>query len=86
MLSALSGREVKQSVAVTGEITLTGRVLKIGGLKEKAMAAYKAGVKTIIIPQENNADVAEFDVALKDNMEFVPVSSFAQVVFLALKK
>lgn len=84
LVSALSGRAVKQSVAMTGELTLTGRVLKIGGLKEKAMAAYKAGVSTVIIPEENLNDVEEFDNAVKDALTFVPVRRFSEVVSVAL--
>lgn len=85
LVSALSGKAVKQSVAMTGELTLTGRVLKIGGLKEKAMAAYKAGVKTVIIPEENLSDVEEFDAEIKNALTFVPVSKFSQVAALALE-
>ncbi len=84
LTSALSGRAVKQSVAMTGELTLTGRVLKIGGLKEKAMAAYKAGAGTVIIPEENLSDVEEFDGAIKEALSFVPVRRFSQVVSVAL--
>lgn len=85
VLSALTGRAVKQSVAMTGELTLTGRVLKIGGLKEKAMAAYKAGVSTVIIPEENLADVEEFDEEIKNAISFLPVNSFLQVANAALE-
>ncbi len=85
VLSALTGRAVKQSVAMTGELTLTGRVLKIGGLKEKAMAAYKAGVSTVIIPEENLADVEEFDEEIKKALSFLPVNSFLQVAKAALE-
>lgn len=85
LVSALSGRAVKQSVAMTGELTLTGRVLKIGGLKEKAMAAFKAGVSTVIIPEENLCDIDNFDDEIKNSLEFVPVCKFSQVVSLALE-
>ena len=85
VLSALSGRAVKQTVAMTGELTLTGRVLKIGGLKEKTMAAYKAGVKTVIIPAENLSDVDEFDEEIKNSITFVPVENFLQVAENALE-
>lgn len=85
LVSTLSGRAVKQSFAMTGELTLTGRVLKIGGLKEKAMAAYKAGVSTVIIPEENVSDVEEFDSEIKAALEFVPVRTFAQVAGFALE-
>ncbi len=84
LVSALSGKTVKQSVAMTGEITLTGRVLKIGGLKEKSMAAYKAGVKTVLIPEDNMADVCEFDGEIKKAINFIPVKTFMQAVKTAL--
>ena len=85
LVSALSGRAVKQSVAMTGELTLTGRVLKIGGLKEKSMAAYKAGAKTVIIPADNLSDIEEFDSEIRNALEFVPVKRFSEVVSLALR-
>ncbi len=84
LVSALSGKTVKQSIAMTGELTLTGRVLKIGGLKEKSMAAYKAGVSTVIIPSENIGDIDEFDDEIKNGLKFVPVNNFSQVAELAL--
>lgn len=84
LLSALTGRAVKQSVAMTGELTLTGRVLRIGGLKEKAMAAYKAGVTTVIIPEENLADTEDFDSEIKEAIKFIPVSNFSDVAAIAL--
>ncbi len=85
LVSALSGRAVKQTVAMTGELTLTGRVLRIGGLKEKSMAAYKAGADTVIIPSENLADVEEFDDEIKKALTFVPVARFDEVAELALE-
>ncbi len=81
--SALSGTPVKKDVAMTGEITLRGKVLPIGGLKEKSMAAYKAGVKTVIIPKENYRDVAEFDTVIKENINFIPVETIEQVFEVA---
>lgn len=81
--SALSSKPVKRDVAMTGEITLRGKVLTIGGLKEKSMAAYKAGVKTVIIPKENYRDVVEFDDIIKNNINFVPVESIEQVFDVA---
>lgn len=85
LVSSLSGKAVKQSVAMTGELTLTGRVLKIGGLKEKSMAAFKAGASTVIIPNDNLADIEEFDDEIKNALCFVPVKTFAQVAALALE-
>ncbi len=84
LVSELSGRSVKQTVAMTGEITLTGRVLPIGGLREKCMAAYRAGVKTVIIPFENMSDVEEFDREIKEVLTFVPVKHISQVLEIAL--
>jgi ATP-dependent Lon protease len=71
LLSALTGRRVKSSVAMTGEITLRGKVLAIGGLKEKSLAAYRVGVKTIIIPLENQKDVKELPKEVTDNLEII---------------
>lgn len=82
IVSELSGKRVKQSVAMTGEITLTGRVLPIGGLKEKSMAAYKAGVRTVIVPKENLKDTVEFEI--KDDVEFIGVSRIDDVLAIAL--
>ncbi len=84
LVSELSGRSVKRDVAMTGEITLTGRVLPIGGLKEKSMAAYKCGAKQVIIPAENAADVAEFDVEVRNAIEFIPVKHISEVFNIAL--
>lgn len=71
--SALCGIPVRHDVAMTGEITLQGRVLPIGGLREKSMAAYKNGVKTVLIPTDNLPDLAEIDQVVKDNVKFIPI-------------
>ncbi|MCQ2463490.1 MAG: endopeptidase La [Clostridia bacterium] len=71
LLSALSGRSVKGTVAMTGEISLTGRVMAIGGLKEKTMAAYLAGIKQVIIPTSNASDLWEVEDIVKENVEFI---------------
>ncbi|MBR4049016.1 MAG: endopeptidase La [Clostridia bacterium] len=84
LVSALTGIPVKSSVAMTGEVTLRGRVLPIGGLKEKTMAAYLAGVKTVIIPQRNVSSLDEVEAIVKENVEFVPVSDVSQVLDIAL--
>lgn len=84
LLSALTGRKVRGNIAMTGEISLTGRVMPIGGLKEKSMAAYKNGIKTVLIPKENEADIAEISDEVKNNLEFVPVSRISQVFSAAL--
>ncbi len=85
LLSALTSKKVDRYVAMTGEITLTGRVLPIGGLKEKSMAAYKAGVKKIVIPHDNYSDLWEIDDVVKNNIEFIPVSELNEVFDIAIK-
>ncbi len=80
LASALSGREVKNNVAMTGEITLRGRVLPIGGLKEKVLAAHRAGIKTIILPEDNNKDLVEIPDIVKKQLNFVSVSHMDQVL------
>ena len=84
LVSALTGRAVKRDVAMTGEITLRGNVLAIGGLKEKSMAAYKAGVKTIVIPSQNEKDLPDLDKAVLDAITFIPVKNAWQVLDNAL--
>lgn len=84
IVSALTGRAVRKDVAMTGEITLRGRVLPIGGLKEKTMAAYRVGVKTVIIPKDNVSDLFEVDPTVKDSVDFKPVSNFKEVLEIAL--
>ena len=84
LLSVLTGKKVRQSVAMTGEISLTGRVLPIGGLKEKAMAAYKAGVKKVIIPEDNKPDLYDVDETVKNAIEFITVSKLEEVFKIAV--
>lgn len=84
LVSALTDTPVKRDVAMTGEVTLRGRVLPIGGLKEKSMAAYIRGVKTVIIPKANVPDLDEVDDAVKANVEFIPVSNVDEVLSIAL--
>lgn len=84
LLSALTQTPVSGKVAMTGEITLKGKVLAIGGLKEKSMAAYRAGIKTIIIPSDNFSDIAELDNAVTKAVDFVPVDKLDQVFETAL--
>ncbi len=86
LVSALSNVQVNQSVAMTGEISLRGRVLPIGGLREKTMAAYTMGIKTVIIPQKNLPDLNEIDPTVKGSIDFVPVSELVQVFDTALIK
>ena len=82
--SALSSKPVRHDIAMTGEITLRGKVLAIGGLKEKSMAAYKHGIKLVIIPKQNEPDISEFDPVVREKVTFVPVESFREVLSLAV--
>ena len=84
LYSALTGKAVDRTVAMTGEVTLTGRVLPIGGLREKSMAAYMAGIKKVIIPKDNYADLWEIDSVVKENVEFIPVSTVDEVLSVAI--
>ncbi|MEG2015947.1 MAG: endopeptidase La [Oscillospiraceae bacterium] len=86
LVSALTRVPVKGDVAMTGEITLRGKVLPIGGLKEKSMAAYRAGIKTIIIPSDNSSDIAEIDNAVKSSVHFIPAKTLDDVLEIALIK
>ena len=80
LVSALKNLAVRRDVAMTGEISIRGRVLAIGGLKEKAMAAYRAGVKTVFIPKENESDLAEIDETVRKAVKFVPVKGAKSVL------
>ncbi len=82
--SALTNIPIRHDVAMTGEITLLGRVLPIGGLKEKTMAAYRSGIKRVIIPADNVSDLADIDKVVKDAVEFLPVDKIDQVLEAAL--
>lgn len=82
--SALSLKPVRCDIAMTGEITLRGKVLPIGGLKEKSMAAYKNGIKIVLIPKQNEPDISEIDPAVKEKVDFVSVEDFKDVVSLAV--
>ena len=84
LASALTGRAVRRDVAMTGEITLRGRVLAIGGLKEKTMAAMRAGVRTVIIPADNEPDLAEIDPRVRMSLEFVTARDIDTVLDTAL--
>jgi ATP-dependent Lon protease len=84
IISVLTGIPVKRDVAMTGEITLRGRVLPIGGLKEKLLAALRTGLKTVIIPSENEKDLAEIPDNVKSGLEIRPVSSMEEVLKIAL--
>lgn len=84
LVSALSGTPVRRDVAMTGEITLRGKVLPIGGLKEKTMAAYRAGITTVCIPKDNVPDIEEIDAKVKENIKFVPAEDISTVLDTAL--
>ena len=86
LLSELTGIAIKSNVAMTGEISLKGKALPIGGLKEKSMAAYKSGCDTVIIPQENVKDLAEISEEVKSAVDFVSVSTFDELIPYALVK
>ena len=84
LISALTGRQVRKDVAMTGEITLRGKVLPIGGLREKTVAAHRGGIKTFILPRRNAKDLAELPGVVRDGMELIQVDSLEQVLAAAL--
>ena len=86
MESALTKRKVKADLAMTGEITITGHVLPIGGLKEKVLAAHRYRVKTVLIPKQNVQDLEEIPENVRADMEFIPVEHMDQVTKLALEE
>ncbi|MEW6595530.1 MAG: endopeptidase La [Thermodesulfobacteriota bacterium] len=86
LYSALARKTVRQDIAMTGEITLRGRVLPIGGLKEKALAALRAGITTVIIPDQNQKDLVEIPKDLRDKIRFVPVKNMDQILSLVFRK
>ncbi len=85
LISILSGKPVNKYVAMTGEITLRGRVLPIGGLKEKALGALRAGIKTIVIPEKNKRDLDEIPPYVKKKIHFIPVKNMSEVLDIAFK-
>lgn len=84
LVSALSGRKVRHNIAMTGEITLTGRVLPIGGLKEKSLAAYRAGIDTILFPKDNENDLEKIPKMVKNKIKFIPQDNIEKVLQDAL--
>ncbi len=84
IVSTLTGVPVRKDIAMTGEVTLRGRVLPIGGLKEKLLAALRGGIKTVLIPAENEKDLAEIPKNIREGLEIIPVSHVDEVLRLAL--
>ncbi len=84
LVSALTNRPVRRDIAMTGEVSIRGRVLAIGGLKEKAMAAYRGGVKRVFIPHDNIPDIDEVDAKVRENLEFIPVKYVTEIIDRAL--
>jgi ATP-dependent Lon protease len=84
LVSALSGRKVRADIAMTGEITLHGKVLPIGGLREKSMAAFKADIHTVLMPHDNEPDLEDVDDAVKSAVKFLPMETLEQVLDIAL--
>jgi ATP-dependent Lon protease len=85
LASLLSGRLVRSDVAMTGEVSLTGRVLPIGGVKQKLLAAHRAGITTVLIPKRNEPDLEDVPEAVRDQLEVHPVSDVREVLELALE-
>ena len=84
LVSALTGRAVRRDIAMTGEVSIRGRVLQIGGLKEKTMASYRGGVKRVFIPHDNIPDIDEVDEKVRENIEFIPVRYVTDIIDRAL--
>jgi ATP-dependent Lon protease len=84
LISAMTGRPVRRDVAMTGEVTLRGKVLPIGGLKEKTLAAHRAGIKTFILPKDNAKDIVELPEKVRQDLTLIPVSSMDEVLKIAL--
>ena len=86
MISTLTGIPVRRDVAMTGEVTLRGRVLPIGGLKEKLLAALRGGITTVLIPAENEKDLVEIPASVRDALEIIPVAHVDEVLARALSR
>ena len=86
MVSALTGTTVRSDVAMTGEISIRGRVLPIGGLKEKTMAALRHGISTVIIPAENEKDLADIDQTVRKSLNFITAQTVETVLDVALNR
>ncbi len=86
LISAMTGKPVRRDVAMTGEVTLRGKVLGIGGLKEKTLAAHRAGIKTFILPQKNAKDIGDLPEKIRRDLQLIPVSSMDEVLKIALSQ
>ena len=86
LVSLLTRRKARSGIAMTGEITLRGRVLRVGGIKEKVMGAHRAGIRTVILPHENQSELEEVPVEARSHLIFVPVERIDQVLGLALEE
>ena len=86
VISTLTNTPVRRDVAMTGEITLRGKVLPVGGIREKVLAAHRAGIKKVLLPKENEPDIAEIPAAVRKQMEFVLISDVSQALDEALVK
>jgi ATP-dependent Lon protease len=86
MVSALTGIPVRRDIAMTGEVTLRGRVLPIGGLKEKLLAAHRGGITTVLIPKDNEKDLVEIPENVKKGLKVIPVSMVDEVLSEALTR
>jgi ATP-dependent Lon protease len=86
LISAFTQKPTRREVGMTGEITLRGRILEIGGVKEKVLAAHRAGLKTVILPKDNKKDLEEIPQNVKRDIKFYFVSQMDEVVKIALKK
>jgi ATP-dependent Lon protease len=84
LISALTGRKVRKDVAMTGEVTLRGKVLPIGGLREKTLAAHRGGIKTFLLPRRNAKDMSELPVVVRAEMELIQVTTLSEVLDVAL--
>jgi ATP-dependent Lon protease len=86
LVSLLTGRKVRPDTAMTGEATLRGRVLPVGGIKSKVLAAHRAGIKRVILPEKNMRDLDEVPDSVKGEIEFFPASDMKQVLDVALER
>ena len=85
LFSLLTDRKADKTIAMTGEITLRGNILRIGGLKEKSLAAYRQGINRIIIPKENVPDLEDIPASVRKKIEFIPVEKFEEVIPVVIR-